>query len=302
MIRTQQDLDEALGRGESVLDVDSGPEEELRLLRGAGSLFSAVTVHLHGRSRMTISDSMVMAHDESTVISGPDGVVTADGSATVLGSGVVNASGRAHVLAGGSASVTAWGRAHLELADAATARVSGEVSVLAGDDSRVWAGGLAQVQLGDEAMCLVTGMAPDGGVGIVTPDAVTPGREGQVHRADGSLSTLKDPTTWCQMFHVAIDGGIATVYKAVDTFWTTAWAVRQKIFYTPGTCPAAPDWQDADTGGGLHFSPTAFQARQVVRSCTHVVSCGVRVDELRPLTDDVCKAPRVVRACQKVDD
>lgn len=302
MISTQQELDDALARGESVLEVNSGPQTELRLPGGAGSMFYSITVHLHGSSRMTISDAMVMAHDQSTVISGPDGVVTADGSATVLGSGVVNASGHAHVLVGGSASVTAWARARLELSGAATARVTGEATVLAGEESRVWAGGLSQVELSQDAMCLVAGMAPDGGVGITTPDSVAAGREGTVYRADGSLSTLQDPTTWCQMFHVAVDNGVATVYKAVDTFWTTAWAVRQGIFYTPGSCPEAPDWEDSDTGGGLHFSPTPFQARQVVRNCTHVVSCGVRLDEMRPLTDDVCKAPRVVRACEKVDE
>jgi hypothetical protein len=302
MIGTQQELEDALAVGMPVLEVDSSARTELRLPHHAGSLFNSVTVHLHGASRMTISDAMVMAHDDSTVVSGPDGVVTADGSATVLGSGVVNASGRAHVVVGGSASVTAWGHTRLELSGAATARVTGEATVLAGEDSRVWAGGLSQVEISQDAMCLVCGLAPDGGVTITTPDAVSAGREGKVYRADGSVSTLDDPRTWCQMFHVAVDDGIATVFKAVDTFWTTAWAARQGIFYTPGTCPAAPDWQDADTGGGLHFSPTAFQARQVVRSCTHVVACGVRLDEMRPLNDDVCKAPRVVRACRKVDE
>ncbi|GEM_PF-2774774 len=302
MISSQQELEDALAAGSQVLEVDSPAAAELQLPRGAGSMFNSITVHLRGSSRMAISDAMVMAHDESTVISGPDGVVTADGSATVLGSGVVNASGRAHVVAGGSASVTAWGHAQLELSGAAAARVSGEASVLAGEDSRVWAGGLSQVELRQDAMCLVSGLAPDGGVRIVTPDAVAPGQEGQVYRAGGGISTLADPTTWCQMFHVAVDNGVATVFKAVDTFWTTAWAVRQGIFYRPGSLPVAPDWEDADTGGGLHFSPTPFQARQVVRSCTHVVSCGVRIDEMRPLTDEVCKAPRVVRACEKVDE
>ncbi|WP_051232479.1 hypothetical protein [Acidipropionibacterium thoenii] len=302
MISSQQELEDALAAGSQVLEVDSPAAAELQLPRGAGSMFNSITVHLRGSSRMAISDAMVMAHDESTVISGPDGVVTADGSATVLGSGVVNASGRAHVVAGGSASVTAWGHAQLELSGAASARVSGEASVLAGEDSRVWAGGLSQVELRQDAMCLVSGLAPDGGVRIVTPDAVAPGQEGQVYRAGGGVSTLADPATWCQMFHVAVDNGVATVFKAVDTFWTTAWAVRQGIFYRPGSLPVAPDWEDADTGGGLHFSPTPFQARQVVRSCTHVVACGVRIDEMRPLTDEVCKAPRVVRACEKVDE
>lgn len=302
--RTQQEMDDAMASGAGSVDVDSPADVELSVPRRGVSLFDGgPMLHARGRSRIAIADGVVIAHDESTVTCGPDAVVTASDRATVRGTGVINASGRARVIAGGSASVTAWDQVRAELSEAATATVSGDVSVDAAHDSRVQARGLARVRLHDDAMCLVRGMSPDGGVAVTTPDAVIEGAEGSVYCADGGVSTLDDPSTWCRMFHVATEGGVATVFKAVDAFWTTARAVRAGVFYRPGTLPQAPDWvDDTDAGHGLHFSPTPFQARQVVRSCAHVVACGVSLDEMRPVNDEVCKAPRVVQACRLVEE
>lgn len=303
-VSTQQGLEHAVAAGGSVIHVDSPADVDLWLPRRGVSLFDGgAMIHVHGRSRIVLADGTAIAHDEATVTCGPDAVVSAADRVTVFGSGVVNASGNAHVIADGSASVTAWDRVHVELTGAATATVSGEVIVDAAHDSRVRAGGLAQVGLRDDAMCLVRGMAPDGGVRVTSLDAVWEAEEGKVCSASGDVSTLADPYTWCRMFHVEITGGVATVFKAVDAFWTTARAARAGVFYRPGTFPQAPDWVDDDVAGhGLHFSPTPFQAREVVRSCARVVSCGVLVAELRPVSDDVCKAPRVVRACEVVDE
>lgn len=310
-VTTQAGLEAAVAAGGSshtaaggpVIHVDSPADVDLWLPRRSVSLFDGgAMIHVHGRSRIVLADGMAVAHDEATVTCGPDAVVTAGDRVTVFGSGVVNASGSAHVIADGSASVTAWDRAVVELTGAATATVSGEASVDAAHDSRVRAGGLAQVRLRDDAMCLVRGMAPDGGVRVTTADAVWQAEEGRVYSASGEVSTLADPYTWCRMFHVATADGVATVFKAVDAFWTTARAARVGVFYRPGTLPQAPDWVDDDAGGGLHFSPTPFQAREVVRSCAHVVACGVLIAELRPVSDDVCKAPRVVRGCEVVDN
>lgn len=206
----------------------------------------------------------------------------------------------------GGAMIHVHGRSRIVLADGTTV-AHDEATVTCGPDavhdSRVRAGGLAQVRLRDDAMCLVRGMAPDGGVHVTTADAVWQAEEGRVYSASGEVSTLADPYTWCRMFHVATADGVATVFKAVDAFWTTARAARAGVFYRPGTMPQAPDWVDDDAaGGGLHFSPTPFQAREVVRSCAHVVACGVLIAELRPVSDDACKAPRVVRGCEVVDN
>lgn len=303
-VSTQQELEDAVGAGGPVIHVDSPADVDLRLPRRGVALFDGgAMIHVHGRSRIVLADGTAVAHDQAAVTCGPDAVVTAADQVTVCGSGVVNASGHAHVIADGSASVTAWDRAHVELTGAATATVWGEASVEAAHDSRVRAGGLAQVRLSDDAMCLVRGLAPDGGVRVTTADAVWEAEDGRVYTARGEVSALTDPFTWCRMFHVATSGGVAIVFKAVDAFWTTARAARAGVFYRPGTLPQAPDWVDDDVAGhGLHFSPTAFQAREVVRSCAHVVSCGVLIAELRPVSDDVCKAPRVVRGCRVVDE
>ncbi|ALN15119.1 hypothetical protein [Acidipropionibacterium acidipropionici] len=252
-VATQAGLEAAVAAGGSfhtaaggpVIHVDSPADVDLWLPRRGVSLFDGgAMIHVHGRSRIVLSDGTAVAHDEATVTCGPD----------------------------------------------------------AAHDSRVRAGGLAQVRLRDDAMCLVRGMAPDGGVRVTTADAVWDAEEGRVYSASGDISSLTDPYTWCRMFHVATAGGVATVFKAVDAFWTTARAAQAGVFYRPGTMPQAPDWVDDDAaGGGLHFSPTPFQAREVVRSCAHVVACGVLIAELRPVSDDVCKAPRVVRGCEVVD-
>ena len=118
---------------------------------------------------------------------------------------------------------------------------------------------------------------------------------------DASKPPLTDPREWCEYHGVTVSkAGVATLYKAVRGDYTSAWGVA----YKPGTKPSADDWRDdTDCGGGLHFSPTPWQASAHDRRATRWLKVGVRVDELRPIPGRAakCKAPRVVRACVEVD-
>ena len=104
---------------------------------------------------------------------------------------------------------------------------------------------------------------------------------------------------WCTYHDVTVTDGIATVYKAVNSAWTTA----RGTDYSPGSTPGAPDWRpDAKCGGGLHFSPSPVEAFAYHSEATRFVAVGVAVADLVPLPGGTakCKAPRVVVACREV--
>jgi hypothetical protein len=112
---------------------------------------------------------------------------------------------------------------------------------------------------------------------------------------------VTDPTEWCADNGVTVSrAGVATVYKAVDDAYRSGYGTA----YEPGSKPSAPDWRDDhDCGGGLHFSPTPFQAQAYAEEATRFLAVGVKLADLRPIPGGTakCKAPRVVRACVEVD-
>ena len=112
---------------------------------------------------------------------------------------------------------------------------------------------------------------------------------------------LDDPATWCSHHGVAVAGGVATLYKAVNDQWTTS----RGTDYSPGATPEASDWRDDhDCGGGLHASPRPTQSRTYYPGATRYLALGVALADLRPINDSgapKAKFPRVAVACREVD-
>ena len=114
--------------------------------------------------------------------------------------------------------------------------------------------------------------------------------------------SLDNPADWCEYHGVTVSkAGVATVYKAVRDDWLSSWGTS----YKPGTRPDdRENWRDDnDCGGGLHFSPTPWQAQSYDPEATRFLKVGIKLAEMRPIPGGTakCKAPRVVRACVEVD-
>ena len=210
-------------------------------------------------------DDAIAAGHEDIVVDSPRGVwvtVTASGSVTV------HASGSATVTASGSATVTA--------SDSAMVRAFGSATVRASGSATVTATPKVAVHL-HSGRCTIAG-------GVLI---------------DHTIIDLTDPQTWCDYHGVPTVDGIATVHKAVDDDWTTG----RGTDYRPGATPSAPDWRDDhECGGGLHFSPHPWQAREYMPDATRFVAVGVAVADLRPILGATpkCKAPCVVSPCVEV--
>jgi hypothetical protein len=89
---------------------------------------------------------------------------------------------------------------------------------------------------------------------------------------------------WCDLHGVAIADGTVTLHKALDDDWSTEYARRAGIAYTPGTAEiVAPDWDGgvAECGGGLHASPRPWLARKFHRDATRFVALDVALDDMR---------------------
>ena len=172
------------------------------------------------------------------------------------------------VTASGSVTVRAFG--------SATVRASDSVTVTASDSATVTATPKVAVHL-HSGRCTIAG-------GVLI---------------DHTIIDLTDPQTWCDYHGVPTVDGIATVHKAVDDDWTTG----RGTVYRPGATPSAPDWRDDhECGGGLHFSPHPWQAREYMPDATRFVAVGVAVADLRPILGATpkCKTPRVVSPCVEV--
>ena len=226
-------------------------------------------------------DDAIAAGHEDIVVDSPRGVwvtVTASGSATVRASG--------------SATVRAYGSATVHAYDSATVRAFGSVTVTASGSVTVRASGSATVRAYGSATV------------TATPKVAVHLHSGRCTIAGGvlidhTIIDLADPQTWCDYHGVPTVDGIATVHKAVDDDWTTG----RGTDYRPGATPSAPDWRDDhECGGGLHFSPHPWQAREYMPDATRFVAVGVAVADLRPILGATpkCKTPRVVSPCVEV--
>ena len=132
--------------------------------------------------------------------------------------------------------------------------------------------------------------------------------EGPAEVEGGQQTRVVRPTTtqeWCDWYGVRVTDGCATVFKAVDDTYCSP----KGGDYTPGTTPAAQDWDGGkiECGGGLHFSPTPTAAREFNLDATRYVACTVRLADMRPPepSDNYpqkIKASRCSGPCRRVDE
>jgi len=117
---------------------------------------------------------------------------------------------------------------------------------------------------------------------------------------------ITNATDWLEYYDVKPTRGMAILYKAVDSDYSTSHARAKNIFYKPGETPEAPDWDPKpECGRGLHFSPSPMAALQFNSDATKFVACPVKVSEIviheNPEYPSKVKAPRVYKPCYEVD-
>ena len=210
-------------------------------------------------------------------------VLQGAGVAFATDSAVVEARGSSHVVAWGSSHVEAWESSHVE------ARESSHV--VAWESSHVEAWGSSHVEARGSSH-----VEADGAASLRVFDRVS-GKAGrqvviQKHskltKIDGGIQIdVELPTTaadWCAWHGVKVVDGVAMVYKCVNDDFRSA----RGGDYTPGTIPAATDWDGGakECGGGYHFSPSAAATRQFA-SGPKFLACPVALTDMRaPKLDD----------------
>jgi hypothetical protein len=93
-----------------------------------------------------------------------------------------------------------------------------------------------------------------------------------------TIVTRSTPQEWCDYYGVSVTDGIATLYKALNADFISAW----KFAYLPGTTPIAPDWDggEQECGKGLHFSPSPTMTREFVTNPEKFVGCPVALADM----------------------
>ncbi|MGH3370869.1 MAG: hypothetical protein ACRDPR_12800, partial [Nocardioidaceae bacterium] len=186
--------------------------------------------------------------------------VSADARAWAWGTSVVRAVDSASVSAWGSASVLATSSVVVEARENAVVVAGGSVAVRAFGAAMVRARGEARVDAADGVSVTRHGGAVVQGGGITNATRFT------------------TPAEWCAYYGVAVEDGVATLYKAVDDEFGSYHGTS----YLPGTEPAAGDWDggEKECGGGLHFSPLPTLALPHPDDVMRFVACPVRLDDM----------------------
>jgi hypothetical protein len=93
------------------------------------------------------------------------------------------------------------------------------------------------------------------------------------------IGPIKTPEEWCAAYRVPVVGGVAILFKAVDSNFK---ANQNGFDYTPGTTPVAPDWDGGkeECGGGLHFSPRPSEALAFNTGAKKFVACPVNLADI----------------------
>jgi hypothetical protein len=330
-VTTQAELDQAIKDKIDWIDIRStaGVWIEVRA-------YGQSTVRAYGQSTVTAYDqSTVTAYDQSTVRAYDQSTVTAYGQSTVraydqstvtaygqstvraYGQSTVTAYDQSTVTAYGQSTVTAYGQSTVTAYGQSTVRAYGQSTVTAYGQSTVRAYDQSTVRAYDQSTVTAYGQSTvraydQSTVRADDQSTVTAGKGVAVHLHSASVNLsggvvldhtkLADLTAkeWCDYYGVEVKRGIATLFKAVNNKWTTS----RGFDYSPGSKPSCGDFNDTDScGGGLHFGPTPWHAKAYFYEATKFVAVGVRVSELRPISDGTAKAkaPRVVRACVEVD-
>ena len=190
----------------------------------------------------------------------------------------VRASGSATVRAWGSATVEAWGSATVRAWDSATVRASGSATVEAWDSATVRASGLYVVTRRLSTSATVTGGT------VLDMTTLNPG-------------CIDD---WAAYHGARIDNeGTLTLYKAIPASGVTGQRYGRPVEWPTDGIVECDDWiPEPHCGGGLHLSPTPWQARQYLRReerrDARFLECRAEVAEAVPLSGAKLKAPSVV--------
>jgi hypothetical protein len=217
------------------------------------------TVEAEHFSTVTASDSVgVMAWESATVEASGAAIVLAWDRAKVEASerAQVRAWGRATVAALGSAAVEAWDRTTVAAGDSVSVRAWCAATVTVRDSATVEASEYVSViREGDGAN--VTGGVVDG---------------------TGEVAPIASAEQWCRFHGVEVENGIVTLYKSVDSDYTS----RHGMSYAPGSLPRAADWDDGERtcGGGLHFSPRPYLGLEFTHKPRRYVACPVRLEDI----------------------
>ena len=185
---------------------------------------------------------------------------------------LIEISGSGYFEISGQVSVHAWGQATVRASGQATVHPWGQATVRAEKYNAITIMGSFQGKI-------------KGGVQIKIP----------------IISTVK---TWCDFNGLKISKGVVIVFKAVNEFFASPRGTE----YKPGSMPEATDWDGgkAECGGGLHFSPTPFQALVFNPDAKKFIACPVALKDMRvPQANDKypekIKARRVCAPCFEVD-
>ena len=191
------------------------------------------------------------------VIKAGDLAICVEGSFSITDNATVEAWGNATVRAWGNATVRAGGNATVRAGDNATVRAVANVFIRLFSALKITASASVIVMRYDDGKCKV-----NGGKIIET-------------------GKPKTPAQWCIHHGIEIKKGQRTVllYKALNINFK---ANHNDFDYTPGTTPIATDWDDghAECGGGLHFSPTPFQALSFNPEAKRFVACPVDLKDI----------------------
>ncbi len=256
-------------------EVECTTQAELDACVKAGNIALVFSGHFE-----VSGNASVTAYGSSSVTAcGSSSVRAYDGSSVRAYDGSsVRACGSSSVTACGSSSVRAYDGSSVTAYDGSSVRAYGSSSVTACGSSSVTACGNSSVRAtGNAFIRLLSALKITASISVVvmahTSDKVIEG--GQVVCA----AIPKTAEEWCDLHGVEVVDGVATLYKALNEDFTSPHGMS----YAPGSTPVAPDWDNgkAECGGGLHFSPSAAQARSFHDSAKRFTACYVRLSDMR---------------------
>jgi hypothetical protein len=203
----------------------------------------SATVRALRRAKIVARDSVTVEAEHLSTVSVSDFV-----SVMAWESVTVEAAGEAQVLAWDRAKVEASERACIRAWGSATVRATGSVTVEAWDRATVAA---------DPSVSVQAWGAPD--------DA-------------GQFAPATSAEDWCRTYGVAVEDGIATLFKSVSSDYTSRFGTS----YAPGSLPGAPDWDEGERscGGGLHLSPRPYLGLEFTHRIGRFVACPVRLEDI----------------------
>ena len=203
----------------------------------------------------------------------------------------VYAYGSAMVRASGRATVEASGRAMVRASDRAMVRASDRAMVRASDRATVEASGRATVEAGTHVAVhrIDTGTSVTGGVLI-----------------DHTGSEQLTARQWCGYTGTSTVGDEAVLYKALASSLVSGKEYGRTTEWPTEGVVSCDDWDPSPTcGGGLHLSPTPWQAQRYMRTeevgTLRYLECRVSLDDLVPIPGGPAKVKaRRVRVVREV--